>query len=211
MNLSIFVFSWSLVRVLHKSVYRLSLSGSSITLCLLGSLLFVLLVLAEGLGEGSLELLVGDLLLGLDKLGLVPHWGCADERGTARQESNGEVESSDKGVGGGIYDLVGLDKRVLNSLLQTHTRSLLVLQDADVEGERSSLLLDLREDSTGVLHFELVGDSGITLVDGRPGVFDAGLEVSGGNVMLVCGTMWEGQDTALTLPSSLEETRMSIP
>lgn len=76
---------------------------------------------------------------------------------------------------GNLQHFVRLDQAVLDGFLQTHTRSLLILKDADVEGEVSSLLLDFRVDSTGSFHFELVADGRVTLVDGRPCVFRAGL------------------------------------
>jgi hypothetical protein len=74
-----------------------------------------------------------------------------------------------------LQDFVRLDQVMLHGFLQTHTRSLLILEDPDVEREVPSLLLDFRVDSTGSLHFELIADSRVALVDRRPCVFRAGL------------------------------------
>ena len=64
------------------------------------------------------------------------------------------------------HDFVWLDEGVCNGLLETQSRSLLVLQNTDVEGEGTRLLLNLGEDGTGSLHLELVGDGRVFLVDG---------------------------------------------
>jgi len=64
-------------------------------------------------------------------------------------------------------DFVGLHKAMLHGLLKTQTRSLLVFQRSDVEWECACLLLYLREDATRVLHFELICDGRVSLVDRR--------------------------------------------
>lgn len=65
-----------------------------------------------------------------------------------------------------------------DSLVDTHTSALLVIERAQGEGEVTGLLLDLGKDGTGSLHLELVVDVVGALVDGRAGWVGLGLFVS---------------------------------
>lgn len=58
---------------------------------------------------------------------------------------------------------------MLYGLLQTQSGTLLIFETADVEGEGSRLLLDLKEHGARRLHLELIGYRRIFLVDRRPG------------------------------------------
>lgn len=68
---------------------------------------------------------------------------------------------------GYLHNLIGLDEVVLYRFLQTETSTFLVLEIAQVEGERARLLLYLREHGTRRFHLELVCNRGLLLVDRR--------------------------------------------
>ena len=158
------------------------------------SLLRLLLVLTERLADELLELGVLQLLLRLDQLRLVPHWRMGDECRASGEESDGEVECSDEGVCWRVamwnifsiantlitkemhvHDIVRLDQRMLDCLLETQPRLLLVFENADVEGEGAGLLLHFREDQSRCLHLQLVGDRRVLLVDRGLRVLGTGL------------------------------------
>ena len=64
---------------------------------------------------------------------------------------------------------------MLTSLLQPHPSLLLIIQNPNIERERSSLLLHLREHSPRRLHLQLIRHRRIALVDRRFCVFRSGL------------------------------------
>lgn len=158
-------------------------------------LLLLLLWLAERLGEEALQLFVLQHLLGLDELRLIPNGRVSNQGGAIGEEGDREVESSDEGTTGGVtvvcsaevskvvagdneeesHDFVRLDQTVLDGLLETHARALLVLEGPNVERERASLLLYLREHSPRILHLELICHGRVPLEECRPRLFNASL------------------------------------
>lgn len=88
-------------RFMHiYSGLRLRLLRLRLTVYLL--LFVLLLVFAQLLGEQLFELLILKLLFRLHKLGLVPHWRVRHERGTACEQSDGEMECSNKRARRGV-------------------------------------------------------------------------------------------------------------
>ena len=59
---------------------------------------------------------------------------------------------------------------MVDRFLKTQSCFLLVIQYPDVEGERPSFLVDLTEDFTRGLHFELICNRRIALIDSGLGV-----------------------------------------
>ena len=74
-----------------------------------------------------------------------------------------------------LHDIVRLDQAVLDGLLQSHSCTLLILEHANIEGERASLLLHVGEHGTRGLHLELIRHVRIALVDGRASILNARL------------------------------------
>ena len=106
----------------------------------------------------------------------VPDGVGREDEGTSGEESNGEEELGNERAGSGLGDLVGLEERVGDGLLDTHAGALLVVEDTEGEGEGTGLLLDLGEGGTRGLHLELVVDVRGALVDGGARVLGAGLQ-----------------------------------
>lgn len=94
---------------------------------------------------------------------------------------------------------------MLNCLLKTHPRSFLVLQGTNVEGEGACLLLNLGEYCPRVFHFQLIGDSRITLINGRPRFLYTSLHRGEMRVASL------EEINIHTLPSSPDEIKISIP
>lgn len=70
---------------------------------------------------------------------------------------------------------------MLNGLLNTHPRPLLVLQDPQRKRERPGLLLHFRKDLSRSLHLELIIHLGVSLVNRRPALFRLGLPIRPGH------------------------------
>lgn len=144
----------------------LLLGGGSISLLLLVSLL-VALGLDLG-GQQSEDLLVLDLLLGLD--GLKVNRGRGDTKGTGGHDADSEQELSNKLALLLLHDVVGGHDVVLGALQKSHAGLALVLHLAKVEGELTKLLGDLGQDNTGSLHLQAVVDSSLLVDGGARGV-----------------------------------------
>jgi hypothetical protein len=93
---------------------------------------------------------------------------------------------------------------VLDSLLQSHTGSLLIFQYANIERERSCFLLHFREDGARIFHFQLVGDRGIPLEECRTGLFHTCLKDEEVHD-------YEKIIAQHTFPSSPVDTKISMP
>lgn len=156
-------FCSSYYRYLSRSLLGLSL--------LLGEL--------EGLSEHLEEVLVLDLLVGLDD-GEIGSGSRGQLDVSVLGDTNSGEELGDNLAVLLVVHVVGDDQTVVLALGKTHSALGGVLEDSDREGERSSLLLDLGEDSSRSSHLELVGQIGL-LVDGGSGLALLDLSVSGGN------------------------------
>jgi len=66
---------------------------------------------------------------------------------------------------------------MLNSLLYTHPRPLLILQRPQSERERTRLLLNLTENLPARLHLQLIIHLGVSLVNRRPALLGLGLAI----------------------------------
>jgi hypothetical protein len=75
----------------------------------------------------------------------------------------------------------GPELTVLNGLLNTHPRPLLILQDPQRKRERPRLLLHLRKDLSRSLHLELIIHLRVSLVNRRPALFRLGFPIRPGH------------------------------
>jgi hypothetical protein len=75
--------------------------------------------------------------------------------------SGSETENSD------VHNIIRLDQTMLNGLLQSHSRTFLILEYTQVERERSRFFLYFGEYSTCCFHLELVRNRMVALVDRR--------------------------------------------
>ena len=99
---------------------------------------------------------------------------------------------------------------MLNGLLQSHARTLLILEHTYVERERSRFFLYLGEYSTCRFHLELVRNRMVALVDRRPRLLQPCL-VRHRKQSTVEYLTDEHKKLLFTFPSSPDDTRMSIP
>ena len=98
---------------------------------------------------------------------------------------------------------------MLNGLLQSHTRTFLILEHTQVERERSRFFLYFGEYSTCRFHLELVRNRMVALVNRRSRLLQPRLRHR--KQSLVENPTDEHKKSLFTFPSSPDDTRMSIP
>ncbi|KAI3482100.1 hypothetical protein L1887_55231 [Cichorium endivia] len=142
--------------------------------------LVLLLGLANGGGEEGLDLVVGDLLCGLEVVLVGPGGGRGEADGALGVDGDGEEDLGGDGLLVRVLEHVeGGEEAVLPALLDADPRATHVLEALEVEGEGGGLLLDLGEHLSGGLELEQVGVVGLA-VDGSLAVIRAGLAVGRG-------------------------------
>lgn len=70
-----------------------------------------------------------------------------------------------------VHDIIRLDQTMLNGLLQSHSRTFLIIEYTQVERELSRFFLYFGEYSTCRFHLELVRNRMVALVDRRSRLF----------------------------------------
>ena len=66
-----------------------------------------------------------------------------------------------------VHNIIGLDQTMLNGLLQSHSRTFLIIEHTQVERELSRFFLYFGEYSACRFHLELVRNRVVALVDRR--------------------------------------------
>lgn len=115
----------------------------------------LLLLLVEGQGEDVEELLVLDLLVGLDLLQVKSRRATETGEAVLGDGDSGEQPADGLGVGG-ADDLVLADDVAADALDDTDLAGTLVVKLAQAEGEGAELVLDLGQSSAGAGALEAV-------------------------------------------------------
>src|SRR6266702_1608386 len=108
-----------------------------------------------------------------------------------------------------VHNLIWLNSTVLNGLLQSHTRTFLILEYTHVEREWSCFFLYLGKYCTCRFHLELVRNRMVALVDRRSRLLQPRLRHRKRSP--VENPTDEHKKLLFTFPSSPDDTRMSIP
>ena len=166
--------------MLRIQLSTFGVANSFFLLVLLLASLLLVLFLPEIAGDEGIKLAIGDLVLTIETSGkgdLARENGCA-----SGQNSNSCLEMSDE-----LTDLLGKngiasEEIVIKALLDTNLSTYGVLEGTDGEGKGWEALVNLSEESAGLLELQVVLSIEFTFVDGCAELALLGLTLTGGHI-----------------------------
>ena len=166
--------------MLRIQLSTFGVANSFFLLVLLLASLLLVLFLPEIAGDEGIKLAIGDLVLTIETSGkgdLARENGCA-----SGQNSNSCLEMSDE-----LTDLLGKngiasEEIVIKALLDTNFSTDWVLEGTDSERKGWEALVNLSEESAGLLELQVVLSIELAFVDGCAEFALLGLTFTGGNI-----------------------------